>query len=76
MLQKGLDPRVLTVFTTEAMQCLNSVLFIWMISSMGALMLNSCVLTAYEVACIALYLVQMSVLGQNTKQSKMEYVPY
>jgi hypothetical protein len=33
------------------------------------------VLTAYQVPCIALCFVQISVLGQNTKQSEMEYVP-
>jgi hypothetical protein len=65
MVEKGPDRRVLTVFTTEAMQCLNSVLFIWVISSMGALMLNSSVLSAYQVPCIALYFVQMSARSEH-----------
>jgi hypothetical protein len=57
--KSSFDYMVPQVSDTEAMQCLNKVMFIWVIPSFDELMPSGCVLTMLQMSCTALCLVSI-----------------
>jgi hypothetical protein len=62
--KSSFDYMVPQVSDTEAMQCLNKVMFIWVIPSFDELMPGGCVLTMLQMPCTALCLVSIQITGR------------